>query len=426
MSKHTPFTRREFIGTGVAAASTAITPRWLQTPAWAQETRPGPDKVKSPSKDHRIIVVIELSGGNDGLNTVVPYGLREYYRARPRIAIDENQVLKLRRSEGIGLHPELSALRTMIGQGIAGIVQGVGYPRPNRSHEGSRRIWHTASTLIDSGWLTRALELTSPAQDDLSRASRYVAIGRNAPLMLQKRLDPPLVIQDPQQAYWTGSELNEVLARVYDQIQSIDGSHPRSTIQSPSQLDYVTAVSQEAQALSGYFSRNALKDPLTSSSGGRLADQLRLVATMIRAGLPTRAYFVSMDGFDTHAKQVDQHAQTLWQFASGVHGFYKELTAMNQQHRVLTMAFSEFGRRVAQNASDGTDHGTAGPLFLFGTSVEPGLIGSHPSLSDLDDGDLRYTTDFRSVYATILNQWLEVDSTNVLGAAFKPTKIFKT
>ncbi|MEP0764856.1 MAG: DUF1501 domain-containing protein, partial [Chloroflexota bacterium] len=165
--------------------------------------------------------------------------------------------------------------------------------------------------------------------------------------------------------------------------------------------------------------------PVTSFPSGELANQLRMVASMIRAELPTRVYYVAMGGFDTHANQAGQHERLLREFAQAMHAFYRELEAAGHSQRVLSLAFSEFGRRVQQNASGGTDHGAAGPMFLFGPQIRPGLLGNHPSLDRLDQGDLIHQVDFRSVYAAVLEQWMRVDSVAALGARFKPAQILQ-
>ena len=429
MNRFFNLTRREFVQAGAIGSAAAATSLLTPPLSWGAINEQAPADAPSDASGKRILVVIELSGGNDGLNTVTPYGHREYYRARPRIAIDAKQVLKLRQSDRIGLHPELALIKELIDEGAAGIAQGVGHANPTRSHALSKRVWHTgdpASTgHMNKGWLSAALALANPSADVAAQPFLGVAVDREAPLALSGPSSQPWVVQDPQTYRWSGSELNELLGKVYEQLQG-PAADASDLPQIPNQtLAYLQRLGGDRRAIAHRLANLSLPDVLTSFPGGRLADRLRVVARLIQAGLPTQVYYVSMSGFDTHARQVDRHAQSLWHFASGVHGFYQELIAMKQQDRVLTMAFSEFGRRVYQNASDGTDHGTAGPVFLFGSTVEPGLINNHPSLSQLDEGDLRHVMDFRSIYTAILNEWWGLDSSVILGAGIKPARIFK-
>ncbi len=431
MSGRNDFSRREFIETGAAVATALIgSVSGPSTPVWAAQDSTLTHADGQAATPPRVLVLIELGGGNDGLNTVIPYGSREYYRARPNIAIDPQQVLKIKQSDGLGLHPELGAIKELLDHDMAAVIHGVGYPRPDRSHEGSRRVWHTGDTSNRDepavGWVAAALRSSDAQLSDRERALRCIAIGREVPIVFQGRDPQPWVMSRPGQGQWAGSELNEAIKKAYNQIQvAANPQQPEPSAATASQLDYVWRLATHTQNVSRYINQVDLQEVLTGFPGGRLADQLRLVARLIAARCPAEVYYVTIDGFDTHARQVDLHGQSLWHFAQGIHGFYSELIAAKQQDRVLTVAFSEFGRRVEQNFSDGTDHGTAGPVFVFGTAVEPGFIGAYPSLSNLDAGDLKMTMDFRSIYAAVLDDWMGIDSRQVLGQSFKAVPLIR-
>jgi uncharacterized protein (DUF1501 family) len=421
------FTRREFVQAGLTIVSTVTTvPAFLTRSAYAindpndmplVRNRPGiPD-------DH-ILVVVQLSGGNDGLNTVVPFGARNYYNSRPQLAIRENDALKLDDVRGIGLHPNMSSLKGMLDDGIANVVMGVGYPNPNRSHFASMDIWHSGDTLGNrgEGWLGKAIDqhnasLTRP--DPLA----CICLGKESPLAANGKASRPITFERISQLQWAGADLHPVLAEQYDDINRAgvlaDGNVDQS------QAAFVMRTALDAQIAPKRIEKALGTRPLTAFPGGQLANQLRTVAAMIRAELPTRVYYVALGGFDNHANQANLHGNLLRQFADGVAAFYKELAAMGHDKRVLTMAFSEFGRRVTQNAAHGTDHGTAGPMFLFGDMVNPGMLGKYPSLTKLDKDDLIYNLDFRSVYTAILQDWMKVDAKTVLGKPFKPANVLR-
>ncbi len=415
------FTRREFVHTAAIISTIATMPAFLHRSALAMaDPRDAPLTRSRPSiPDDRILVVIQLSGGNDGLNTVIPFGENAYYNARPNIAIPEDQVLVLDQRRGIGLHPQLAALKDMIDEGQAAVVMGAGYPNPNRSHFASMDIYHTGDTQSGAslGWVGQAMDQAAP-----ETGSALIAIGSEAPLAGYGRKTQPVAFESPNLFRWSGADLHDSLGRQYDTINRA-GVLSDANVGANEQMAFVMRTSLDAQLASDQI-RNAVgRDPLTSFPGGQLANQLRMVAAMIRADLPTRVYYVGMGGFDTHANQPGRHSNLLTQFGDAMRAFYNELAAMRQQHRVLSLAFSEFGRRVAQNASQGTDHGTAGPMFLFGPMVLPGLQGTHPAFDRLDEGDLAYTVDFRGVYAAVLDQWLKVDSREVLGRQYGIAKV---
>lgn len=440
MSDKPAFTRRQFLGASLAMISTAAAvPVFLDNAAFAMAdadsgVKPG-NKPGTP--DQRILVVVQLSGGNDGLNTVVPFGMPEYYNARPRMAIAEKDALRIAGANGIGLNPELAPLKAMLDDGLASIIQGVGYPNPNRSHFSSMDIWHTADTTGGRGlgWIGRAMDEELATHNGQIPATSCVCIGGEAPLAAAGMQYKPISFERSNLFRWVGRDLHPALGAEYDRVSRAGVVGPAAVAEQPArplntsgpanQAAFVMRTALDAQLASDRIRGALAGAPLTTFPDSPLANQLKMVAAMIRAELPTRVYYVSMGSFDTHANQPNNHGRLLNQFSSAVQAFYEELKAMGQRSRVLTLAFSEFGRRVEQNASNGTDHGTAGPLFMFGDMIRPGLLGDHPSLKaeHLDKGDLVFNADFRSIYADVLEGWMKIDSKKVLGAAFPRAQV---
>jgi len=436
------FTRREFIGRSVTLASASLAaPYFLQRSALGMPSAaPGMSSIPGVNED-RILVVLQLSGGNDGLNTVTPYGLDEYQKARPGIGINASQALKLP-VDGLGLHPNLSGLKELFDEGQCAIVQGVGYPNPNRSHFKSMDIWHTADTsATGDGWLGRYFDSAccGYGKGESGRAENAVepggqpgvAIGRTAPLAMQGRSIKPIAFENEELFRWTGEDVHESLVEPYERVSrrgEIDAAEGE-TIAPTSNSAFLTKTALDARVSSEMIRKAVRSSPLVQYPRSRLGRDMAMVASMIRAGLPTRVYYVSMGGFDTHAGQggaFGNHANLMNQFSQALSAFYRDLKKQGNDGRVMTMTFSEFGRRVRQNASGGTDHGTAAPMFLCGPMVEPGLHGSHPSLTDLDSGDLKHTTDFRRVYAAVLENWLGVESKGVLAGAYRPLGVVRS
>lgn len=421
--KH-PYTRREFLTTGLGMVSTLATvPTFLATSgrALAQTSERLSSLPGVP--DDRVLVVVQLSGGNDGLNAVVPFGDDAYYKARPQLGIKEADVIKLDDVAGIGLHPNLGPIADLVEGGRCAIQQGVGYPNPNRSHFASMDIWHTGDTLEAGGgrglgWLGRAMDASlDPKRADAGL--ECITLGKTAPLAAQGQRVKPVAFERADLFRWAGRELHGDLSEAYDALHEA----PAPADDSAASFVYRTALN--AQAASDRVRKAVALTPKVKFPGTGLGLQLRMVANMIRAELPTRVYYVAMGGFDTHANQANRHATLMTQFAQAVAAFHKELDATGHRSRVVTMAFSEFGRRVRQNASAGTDHGCAGPMFVFGDHVEAGLQGDHPSLTQLEKGDLIYQTDFRRVYATVLEQWMKMDSAAALGGKFDPIPLLR-
>ena len=423
MSHESPaYTRRMFLAQGVTLVSAASTvPLFLQKSAYGM-MRPLESMVTSQAgvPEDRILVVVQLGGGNDGLNTVVPFGANVYYQRRPSLAVGapganrQYNALAMDDVQGIGLHPNFAAFKELMDEGVASVVQGVGYPNPNRSHFTSMDIWHTANPdkPQGNGWLGRYFDCTCNGTP-LPQGS--IAIGRTAPLALNGQVQKPVAFESPDLFRWLGEDLHDSLTQPYDQINR---AGQLDHVQSDTQKAFLMRTALDAQVASDRIRAAVAQQPLVQYPGSSLSNQLRMVGAMIRAEMPTRVYYVSIGGFDTHANQQNSHANLLNQVGGALNAFYRDMKAQGNNKRVLTMVFSEFGRRVGQNASGGTDHGTAAPMYLVGDMVQPGLHGTHPSLTDLDSGDLKFNTDFRSIYASILDNWMGAPSETVLGGRF--------
>ncbi|MHC4934569.1 MAG: DUF1501 domain-containing protein [Planctomycetota bacterium] len=368
-------TRRDLLERGLWGFSLAATaPHFLglSSRAYAGD-EPGND---------RILVVLQLSGGNDGLSTVVPYADPAYRKNRRSTAITDKEVLKL--EDGIGLHPELKRTEALFKEGHIAIVQGASYPNPNRSHFKSMDVWHTGDLggrARDTGWLGRAIDACCPEE---TSPDLTVNIGKSIPYALEARIHKPVSFENPERYKWSGNPRDKQdFEKLNEDCESTD------------RIRWLHRVALDARASSEKIRAAARSHrPKTQYPRGQLAADLRTVAALIAAGLDTRIYYVSLGGFDTHNNQKNRHSNLMRQLDPALGAFFADLSA-------------------------GTDHGVAGPMFLVSDRVKGGLHGTHPSLTDLDRGDLKMRTDFRSVYATVLDDWLKVDSSRVLGTRFK-------
>lgn len=373
----------------------------------------------------KILVVVQLSGGNDGLNTVVPFRDERYTAARPSLAFDKNAVLKI--DSDLGFHPGLKGMAKLLEDRKLSILQGVGYPNPNRSHFESMDIWHTAHLAAtgkeafaekrDGGWLGHTCDLH---QAELKKSSdpAVIHLGEEVqPLALAARDMPALSIRSLDNFRLDTGNNDQ-------QRQAIQGATSAAR-QSPNDLlKFVQTRATSALEVSQRLAQSTQTYKTSVSyPGTSLAGKLKNIAQLIDAGLATRVYYVALDGFDTHSDQAAAHAGLMAHLGDALAAFGEDLSAHGQQDRVMTLVFSEFGRRVSENASRGTDHGAAAPVFLMGSKVVPGLIGKMPSLGDLEDGDLKFHTDFRRIYAALLENWLGWPSVPVLGEGFSPLKV---
>lgn len=353
----------------------------------------------------RILVLVELKGGNDGLNTVVPYGDREYYRQRERLAIDRDQVHQL--GKGLGLHPAMESLMAPWQARDLAVVLGVGYPDPNRSHFRSIEIWETASNSNEfrtEGWLAELLRGAAPARE---LTADGIVIGRDSMGPLAGRDVRALAIDDP------GRFIRE--ARKFK-----TGEAPTRN----AALSHILDVQQDLQDAAEQLRRRMDQAPKlkTDFPGGRFARQLEIAARLLGARVPLAVIKVSHGGFDTHSGQAGQHQRLLGELAQGLAAFRSAMQEVGLWDRVLVMTYSEFGRRVRVNGSAGTDHGTAAPHFVMGGRVNGGFYGEQPSLVNLQNGDLVHTVDFRSLYATVAQRWWGVPA-GTLGGAHRPLEL---
>jgi len=420
------FTRRKFLRTVILGGAIAPT-----VPSFVNRTFAALDGVAASSftpvtgKDDTILVVMQLAGGNDGLNTVVPFADDAYFKARPGLAIRADKVCQL--DDYCGLHPSLANLRALLDEGNASIVQGVGYPNPNRSHFRATEIWHTASDADKSeayGWLGRYCDAVCAGEDP----GAGVVIGDQVPQALRSESGSSIAIGAPQDYQFQGGMDPARMEADDDAAAPAGGSI--DMLFGASDRDVNVADFLERAALDAVASSSKVQDILRKAHRGAgypptvLGRRLQLVARLIGGGMPSRVYYVSLGGFDTHANQAGAHERQLGVFDQAVGAFCRDLREQGNFDRVLLLTFSEFGRRVAQNASGGTDHGAAAPLFLFGGALKGGLIGKYPSLTELERGDLVHHTDFRSVYATLLEQWLKTPASPVLGRDFGKLELF--
>ncbi len=430
MSEKFYTTRREILRRGFTLLSAAPTlPYFLSNTleAFPVDADGGGRK----RNDTRILVMVQLAGGNDGLNTVVPYEMDGYYRARRRLAVPAKDVLPLK--DGLGLHPAATGLKELYDAGQMAIVQGVGYPNPNRSHFTSMDIWHAADPQLKrhNGWLGRYFDACCTGSDPKPDPLDGIALMQEAPLAMQGKNFTPLAFADPNELAWKMPKRDDHAADVFRKLNNIQGDFPTRG----SRLEqFLQRAALDAQQGAAEIRAAISGTTLARRGGGRrrrnarrnssLANQLQMVARMIAADLPTRIYYVSMGGFDTHSGQAGRHQNLLRQFGDAMRDFVHTLADDKLLDRVCIVTFSEFGRRVAENASGGTDHGQAAPMFLFGSSIRPGLHGTHPSLARLNNGDLAFQVDFRRIYASVLRDWLRTRPQKIVGAGYKPMRLF--
>jgi uncharacterized protein (DUF1501 family) len=386
-------------GIGVGAGLPLVLSR--TTAALTAQALAGTSVEKHPE---RILVVIELSGGNDGLNTVVPCGDPAYYRARPTLGIPDRSVIKV--ADGFGFNPSMVGFERLYKDGLLAVVHGCGYEHPSLSHFSSMGYWHTGVPNGGEplGWLGRLADETY----DASTRNLIVNLGNSQSLAVRSGKHSPLVFDDPGRFRREGTDIEkQALA---------DLSRPAGTANST--LEFLAATAQNATESSDFVRQASAsyRTPVDYGAGGGLGGNLQRVAALIAAQIPTRLFYVTYQGnsFDTHVQQADLHGRLLMYTADAVRGFIEDLKRIGRADEVAVMIFTEFGRRVEENGSLGTDHGTATPMFVIGKGVKGGFYGQHPSLIDLDDGNMKMTTDFRRVYATAIREWLGCDDTEIV------------
>ncbi len=390
-------TRRDFLKLSSLASASLLMPQFLQGLGQASLGRPD-----------RKLVIIQQSGGNDGLNAFVPFRHDPYYRARPQLAVEAQKVLRL--SDEVGLNPALAPLRDLYDQGQLSLVHSVGYPNPDRSHFRAMDIWHTGSNSDEywnTGWLGRYLDHACQGSD--AAAHRVIEVDHTLSLAVKGEQVKGLGLRDPRRLFQaTQREWNQQLAR-----------------QAPStpnqELAYLYKTLTETQQSAAYvYEKSKVFRSQVDYPQNRLARDLKQVAELICSGVETSVFYVSLSGFDTHVRQRGPHDRLLGGYAESVAAFVRDLQQNDRLGSTRILTFSEFGRRVAENASGGTDHGKANSLTLIGGGLQqPGIYNATPDLDRLDDGDLAHEVDFRQVYATLLRNWLEVDDEAILQRRFK-------
>lgn len=408
------FSRRDFLkSTGLVAWGAAV-PGYLAKTAFAAGNSNG-----AGTKD-TILVMLQLTGGNDGLNTVIPFTDPLYVQYRPTIKIAKDQIKKI--DDTIGLHPALDGFAKLLEQQSLCIVQGVGYPNPSQSHFRSMDIWNAGSTAesLTEGWIGKALKQKSAPAFHLAGPNEISPLAlAGAPMRA-----PSITSLDDFQLKLAAASGSETKLQ-----KSIIEGAATATDKTPEMLDFVKKT-----AVSTYESSKRLQEigknyqPKVPYPQTALGSRFKLAAQLIDADMGARVFYVSIDGFDTHSGQGGQngtHANLLREVGGAVAAFYQDMAQRGHGDRVMVASFSEFGRRAKENGSRGTDHGSGAPMFLVGNKLKPGLVGDHPSLEKLEQGNLKHAIDFRSVYAAILEDWLGVKPDDVLGSRFEKAAVMK-
>lgn len=403
--------RRDFLKTAGLVALGLNVPGFVSRTAAA-----APPLGKKGSKD-TILVVVELTGGNDGLNTVIPFKDPQYAKLRPTLKQPENQVKKI--TSDLALHPSMGAFADLLQDKALCVVQAVGYPNPSQSHFRSMDVWQGGSldATISEGWLGKAMKkMKAPVAFHVKEADQ----------------SSPLAYEGAPNKVPSIANLEEFSLRTVsssgmdkkEQQKVIESSVAKKT-DKKDLLDFVSrtaSTTYDATKRLAEIGKNY--QPKATYPVTSLANKLKLAAQLIDADFGARIFYVSIGGFDTHATQAPAHAQLWTQVSEAMAAFYKDVKARGNGERVLMLTFSEFGRRAKENGSKGTDHGSGAPLFLVGGKVKAGVVGKHPSLTELEDGNLKFDTDFRQVYAAVLDKWLGVPHKDVLGKAFTATEVF--
>jgi uncharacterized protein (DUF1501 family) len=419
--------RRDFLGRSSAGVSflalSGTMPRLFAEAAVS---------AKRAGRSDRVLVVVELAGGNDGLNTAIPFENDLYYKNRPTLGVPKDQVLRL--NEYVGLHPAMGPMSELFKEGKLTVVQGVGYPEPDRSHFRSMEIWHTASTSKKvplSGWLGRIIDAQPPTRsvsESSTTPTRNVSEGA-AGSSFEQAIDLPALAftgslpQALQSEHFAVPVIQQIenFASAAGEGQAKERLLKKLSTAPGANSTQVGFVRQQAEMV--YRTAERLRDAAAKYKSdvmypGELGAQLRRAAQVIAADLGVRLMYVQQGGYDTHSNQAAGHPGLLGELAGALAAFQNDLEQLKVADKVVVMVFSEFGRRVDENASKGTDHGAASCMFLTGSKVKGGLEGSYPQLDKLGDGDLIHTVDFRSVYATVIDGWLGCSSEKLLGEKF--------
>ena len=423
------FSRRDFLKSSTLLALAPTVPTFLAQTARAAKVE----------RDGRVLVVIQLDGGNDGINTVVPFADEGYAKHRKALRLPKERLVKV--NDKVGLHPSLADAGKLLEAGQLAIVQGVSYPNPSRSHFSSMAIWHSARLDPEEhgglGWLGRALD-----QDTKSAAATSsLSIGSGPPpVAIRGRRSVASAMERPEEfALAASADPRKALLRFQTEFgteevpkRSLGTRGNEGQLANAGRADDLTAFIQRSM-LDAYATADRLAlVAKTRDTGGHypgtgLGNRLQMIARLLKVGFGTRVYYTQQGSYDTHSAQLQTHSQLLFELAGALKAFLDDLAAAKLADRVTVLMFSEFGRTVSENGSAGTDHGTSGPVLLAGPGVKAGLAGATPSLLDLDPkhGDLRAGIDFRQVYATVLEDWLGLPAKVALGGTFAPLPLFR-
>jgi uncharacterized protein (DUF1501 family) len=390
--------RRGFIQMGSLATASMMMPKFLKAF----------EKPATVPSGNKVLVVLQFSGGNDGLNTVIPITNDIYFKSRKAISIKKDNALQL--TTDVGLHPSLAAFKGLYDSGELAIMNNVGYPNPDRSHFRSMDIWHSASASNEyknTGWLGRYLDAQCNGCDKPTYA---LELDDTLSLALKGEETKGLAFKDPRRLYSTSKE------KYYKDLNAAHNSSSEETV------EYLYKTMSETISSADYiYQQSKLKPTSKVYPATQLAQSFKTIASLIMSDINTKVYYVSVGSFDTHAGQLQQQKRLFDEINGAVAAFVADMKVNGRFNDVLITTFSEFGRRVAQNASNGTDHGTANNMFFIGGGLQQkGLLNDMPNLADLNQGDLKHNVDFRNVYATILNKWLQVNDKQILGSSFSP------
>jgi uncharacterized protein (DUF1501 family) len=388
--------RKEFLQVGSLASASLMMPKFLK--AFEKKTLVPPG--------NKVLVVLQFSGGNDGLNTVIPVRNDIYYKSRPRLGIEKDKALQL--TDEAGLNPALPFFKDLFDEGNLGIMNGVGYPNPDRSHFRSMDIWQSASNsneYVNTGWLGRYLDAQCSGCD---RPIQALEIDDVLSLALKGEKIKGLAFRDPKKLFNTSNE------RYYKEISAAhEAEEPVA--------DYLYKTLAETLSSADYIYEQSRRRPSSQSyPATALGKNFQTISSLILSDINTKVYYVSLGSFDTHVNQENQQKRLFTELNEAVNAFVTDMKTNHRFEDVMIMTFSEFGRRVAQNASGGTDHGTANSMFFIGGGLkQKGLINPMPDLDDLNEGDLKHTVDFKSVYASLLHNWLQADDEKILGKKYQ-------
>jgi uncharacterized protein (DUF1501 family) len=390
------FKRREFLQVGSLATASLMMPKFLKAFEGKTIVPPG----------NKVMVVLQFSGGNDGLNTIIPVRNDIYYKSRPKLGIEKDKALLL--TDEAGINPALPAFKELFDEGSLGIMNNVGYPNPDRSHFRSMDIWQSGSDsdkYIYTGWLGRYLDAQCSG---CGKPTQALEVDDVLSLALKGENNKGLAVKDPKRLYNTSHE---------KYFKEINAAHEKGE----ETVDYLYKTLSETLSSADYiFEQSRLHPSSQIYLSTETGKNLKTISSLIMSDINTKVYYLSLGSFDTHVNQENQQKRLFTELNDAISAFVKDLKDNNRFQDVMMMTFSEFGRRVAQNASGGTDHGTANNMFFIGGGLkQKGLINAMPDLNDLNEGDLKHTVDFKNVYATVLNKWLGADDKEILGKQYE-------